>query len=110
MIDALIRLREAEEANIRELSFLKKELQLEEITQQKLFQDRVDGLEEILAKDQTLVEHYLQQSLKEQKKNLDEENQRILDRYYKNMQRFQEQAVQQIVEGVIRTYGSNQIK
>jgi len=52
----------------------------------------------------------LQQSLAAQKQQLAKENQQVLDRYQKNMQSFQEQAVQQIVEGVIGTYGSNQTK
>ena len=110
MREALTRLREAEEANEQQLIALKKALQLEKAQQQQELQKRAAALEEALAQEQVAVEEQLHQSLEAQKQRLAEENQQVLDCYQKNMQSFQEQAIQQIVEGVIGTYGSNQTK
>ncbi len=52
----------------------------------------------------------MRQSLEAQKQQLAKREPASVRSLPKNMQTFQEQAVQQIVEGVIGTYGSNQTK
>jgi hemerythrin-like domain-containing protein len=110
MREALSRLRAAEEANTQQMLALKHTLQLEEAAQQQALQERTAALENHLSQAQADLAQQLQAALEAQKQALDEENKHVLDRYKENMSRVQEQAVQQIVEGVIQTYGSNQTK
>lgn len=108
MEEALKRLHEAEASNQKKLEQLRRGLSAYEEEKQEELQQRILELRAASLREQTALEQQLQQQLQETIAGI-EEQQLLVDRQ-ETIRRYQEQVVDQIVEGVIQSYGSHEAK
>jgi biotin-(acetyl-CoA carboxylase) ligase len=108
MEEALKRLHEAEASNQQKLEQLRRGLSAYEEEKQEELQQRILELRAASLREQTALEQRLQQQLQETIAGI-EEQQLLVDRQ-ETIRRYQEQVVDQIVEGVIQSYGSHETK
>lgn len=105
MKEALDRLRAAEEANQQEMLALQQALQAERTLSEKQLQQQIKQAEEDAAKAYAALETEWQQKLATATDAMNQEHQQLLAQYQQNWAIVEQEAVAQIVEGVIQTYG-----
>lgn len=107
MKEALERLQAAEAANQLQLVALKAQLQEEERRAAEAVQQKVQQAQAQAAHAYAAKEAALQLELTKAVAQFAQSHEAILDAYEEIMQCNQQQAVKEIVEGVIQTYGSH---
>ena len=110
MEEALKRLQEAEAYNQQQMQQLQRALSDYEEEKQEELQQRVLELRAACLREQSALEQQLQQTLQKRRNRSKQRNNSLLQISKKNVRRCQEQVVDQIVEGVIQTYGSHETK
>lgn len=110
MEEALKRLQEAEAYNQQLLQQLQQELSDYEEEKQEELQQHVLELRAASLREQSAMEHRLQETLQQTTEQIEAEKQQFEADLLENVHRCQEQVVDQIVEGVIQTYGSHETK
>ncbi|WP_430610376.1 V-type ATPase, subunit F family protein [Enterococcus sp. DIV0876] len=109
MKEALDRLRAAEEANQQEMLALQQALQAERTQSERQLQQQIKQAEEDAAEAYAALETEWQQKLATATDAMNQEHQQLLAQYQKNWAIVEQEAVAQIVEGVIQNYGSHEI-
>ena len=110
MEEALKRLQEAEAYNQQQMQQLQRALSDYEEEKQEELQQRVLELRAACLREQSALEQHLQQTLQKTTEQIEAEKQQFIADLQENVRRCQEQVVDQIVEGVIQTYGSHETK
>lgn len=110
MEEALKRLQEAEAYNQQQMQQLQRALSDYEEEKQEELQQRVLELRAACLREQSALEQQLQQTLQKTTEQIEAEKQQYIADLQENVRRCQEQVVDQIVEGVIQTYGSHETK
>ena len=112
MEEALKRLQEAEAYNQQQMQQLQRAWALSDYEEEKQeeLQQRVLELRAACLREQSALEQQLQQTLQKTTEQIEAEKQQFIADLQENVRRCQEQVVDQIVEGVIQTYGSHETK
>ena len=110
MEEALKRLQEAEAYNQQQMQQLQRALSDYEEEMQWELHQRVLELRAACLREQSALEQQLQQTLQKTTEQIEAEKQQFIADLQENVRRCQEQVVDQIVEGVIQTYGSHETK